>query len=338
MDIPGYSWRPYLPDTIYGWLAHALIFMDLILRIFLAERNAADNLRRLSSWKARPGESPNTQVIVSIVGYREDPLLFKNCLERYLKSGSKYLVVGVDGNQPEDENMVRVFRNVGHMKSCFESILTGSTMKVFSHHGDTIVLRLESCIGWSIARDASDPSTLESRETLESSAFAKLYAITRHQLEKSIFSRGISRNETPLFVCFTQPHAGLKEIRLATLILSIVLADLYDTEYIWSSDSDTLVCDETLPSIARILSAEAKAAGASALVRLNNAHQSSVSSMASAGFMCDAFLNRAALSALGRSECLNGPGSMFKKSALRKVVVPWYQYSYPGSASCMVCN
>ncbi|OKL55773.1 hypothetical protein UA08_08897 [Talaromyces atroroseus] len=58
----------------------------------------------------------------------------------------------------------------------------------------------------------------------------------------------------------------------------------------------------------KVLAAEPEAGGASALVQLNNGHVSFISQMAQTAFRSDVYLNRAALGAIGRSECLNGPG------------------------------
>ncbi|KAM0722490.1 hypothetical protein Q7P37_001931 [Cladosporium fusiforme] len=294
-----YEPTSFSPGMIFGWVVHTVVLMDLMLRIFLAEQNTAENLRWLNTWKSRSREHKDPQVVATLIGYREDLLLFSNCLERYLGSGCKCLVVGIDGNQPEDEKMVSVFGDV------------------FSNHGDAIILRLDTPIAWLISEDISDANIHETIQTRDLPAFAKLYDFMKCQLEKSRLTGVLSTNEAPLFV---------------------VLADLYDTEFIWSSDSDTLVSNETLSNMAKILFMEERAAGASALVRLNNSHESFVSNMASAGFMCDAFLNRASLSALGRSEYLNGPGSVFRKSALRDVAIAWYHYSYPGSTHLMSIN
>lgn len=114
-------------------------------------------------------------------------------------------------------------------------------------------------------------------------------------------------------------------------MVSTVLAELHDLKYVWSSDSDTLVRPDTLTNAAAILSSDEKAVGVSALVQLNNGNASFVSGIAQAAFAYDAYLNRAALSSLGRSECLNGPGSMFRASALGEVAFQWLCFKYPTS-------
>lgn len=53
--------------------------------------------------------------------------------------------------------------------------------------------------------------------------------------------------------------------------------------------------------------------------------------MAHTSFNCDAILNRSANAALGVSECLNGPGSLFRIAALRTAAAAWYRCQYPGS-------
>lgn len=98
--------------TTLGWLMHISIALDLVVRIVLAEKNRADNLRRLASWQDRQKGKADLEVVASIVGRRENGPLFTGCLESYRKAGCKYLVVGIDGNEDEDEDMVSVFRDV----------------------------------------------------------------------------------------------------------------------------------------------------------------------------------------------------------------------------------
>lgn len=180
------------------------------------------------------------------------------------------------------------------------------------------------------------PKLPNARRTTDAAAFAEAYCFISRELAKSALTVESAQSGKPLFICFTQPHSGTKEVRFAALLFSIVLADIFAIEYIWSSDWDTLILTNTIPSMTRTLSAEPTAAGASSLVQLNNGDVSFVSRIAKACFTCDFYLNRAALGALGRSECPNGPGTMFRKSALREVMIPGIWYHYPKISHHMV--
>ena len=102
-----------IPSLLVYLSARILIWFDLLLRIYLAERNQTANSRRLSTVSTTgsiDAKVPST--IACLVGYREDEKLFEEALRSYKEAKTKYLVVGIDGNSAEDEQMVKVFRNV----------------------------------------------------------------------------------------------------------------------------------------------------------------------------------------------------------------------------------
>lgn len=75
---------------------------------------------QLNTEKTHNGSLPDgaypqhTQVVASVVGWREDPLWYTKCLNSLVNNWNcEILVAGIDGNEPEDEQMVDVFRTVG---------------------------------------------------------------------------------------------------------------------------------------------------------------------------------------------------------------------------------
>ena len=55
----------------------------------------------------------STAALAAVVGYREEPGLFARALNSYKTCPSlRFLVVGVDGDDAEDMEMVEVFREV----------------------------------------------------------------------------------------------------------------------------------------------------------------------------------------------------------------------------------
>lgn len=133
-------------------------------------------------------------------------------------------------------------------------------------------------------------------------------------------------------VCVQQPHLDLKEIRFTAWIVSIVLADIYGFEFMFSSDSDTLILPNTLDTLTLALTKEPKAGGAHAHGLAHNRDMSLISQMASTSFALenDSSLYRAPLGALGRSEVLPGPTAFFRICAHREAIVGWYQYKLLG--------
>lgn len=58
-----------------------------------------------------PPNSPSSQVVASVVGWREDPHWYAQCLDSVATNWNcDVLIAGIDGNDSEDENMVDVFR------------------------------------------------------------------------------------------------------------------------------------------------------------------------------------------------------------------------------------
>jgi hyaluronan synthase len=166
-------------------------------------------------------------------------------------------------------------------------------------------------------RDALDPEK----------AFEDACAYLKSQLEEA----GVLFNDPPTLpkaICYTQPHGDLKEIRLTSWTLAVVLSKHFGFKYLWSTDSDTIVLPETISDMASVLAAQPNAGGASAYVRLHNESESLISRMVAAMFAMDVYLNRAAAGALRRSEYLHGPATIFRLSALQEVIVPWCRFHY----------
>lgn len=90
-----------------------VIWLDLLYRIFLAERNRTANSNRLSTEPSlNHSEKTTPSSIACLVGYREEERLFRDALISYNDAGTKTLVVGIDGNSAEDEEMVKIFQKV----------------------------------------------------------------------------------------------------------------------------------------------------------------------------------------------------------------------------------
>ena len=179
----------------------------------------------------------------------------------------------------------------------------------------------------------ADATSLHETKGKQSTAFEKAYRFMKRELLKSRFLEKSPDSRSLTAICFTQPHRDLKEIRLSAWVLSIVLADLSGINYLWSGDSDTLITEGCVQSALQILAADPGAGGVSALVQIDTRGPSAITRMTQTAFAFDAFLNRASLGSIGRSECLNGPGSIYRIESLRKVLVSWYCTQYPGSYS-----
>lgn len=62
---------------------------------------------------APPSRQGNPQVVACVVGWREEPHWYTQCLNSVADNWNcDALVAGIDGDEPEDEGMVDVFRTV----------------------------------------------------------------------------------------------------------------------------------------------------------------------------------------------------------------------------------
>lgn len=100
------------------------ITCESILQISLAEINRRKNIRRIRLLEGKLSltdeengikEKSESAVryIASMVGYREEPNLFRKCLQSYRGSpGLEIMMVGIDGDHDGDMEMVRITEEV----------------------------------------------------------------------------------------------------------------------------------------------------------------------------------------------------------------------------------
>lgn len=108
------------------------VTLDILITVALAELNRFVNERRrmlfyreqeepsadeINGWEKSDVElqraAPGLNCMAAVVGWREDPALFTRALESYkFASSCAFLLVGIDGDETEDQEMVNVFNKV----------------------------------------------------------------------------------------------------------------------------------------------------------------------------------------------------------------------------------
>jgi hyaluronan synthase len=96
------------------------ITIESIWQISLAEVNRRKNIRRIQRIEPVADEETGmgekraiVRHMASVVGYREEPVLFKKCLDSYHNSpGLEIMLVGIDGDHEDDMEMVRIAEEV----------------------------------------------------------------------------------------------------------------------------------------------------------------------------------------------------------------------------------
>lgn len=99
------------------------LLIEGVLQIILSEVNHRKQTRRYRQFEQQGqdceglGEeaSRRTECVGAVIGYREDPVIFRKCLESYRDDSScavSVLVVGIDGNEAEDLQMIGTVEKV----------------------------------------------------------------------------------------------------------------------------------------------------------------------------------------------------------------------------------
>ncbi len=136
-------------------------------------------------------------------------------------------------------------------------------------------------------------------------------------------------------LCLRQRHLHKKGIMFTTFVFSLVIADMLGVEFLWSSDSDTIVFPDSLSRTIDTIAADPQAAGASSGLIIHNFADSIISKLSSTVYWGELYLTRSTTAVTLTSDCQSGPCSVFRLSALPDMLVPWYLQTILGKR--MVC-
>ena len=125
-------------------------------------------------------------------------------------------------------------------------------------------------------------------------------------------------------LCIRQRHMHKKGIMFTTFVFSLVIADMLGVEFLWSSDSDTLVLPDSLERSVDSIAADPKIGGASSGLIVHNEDETAVTSLASTVYWGELYLTRSSPAAAATSDCQSGPSSVFRLAALPAILAPWY--------------
>lgn len=126
------------------------------------------------------------------------------------------------------------------------------------------------------------------------------------------------------YLCLKQRHMHKKGIMFTTFIFSLVIADILGVEFLWSSDSDTIVFPDSLEGTINTIAADPDAGGASSGLIVHNAEETMVTKLASAVYWGELYLTRSTPACTGTSDCQSGPSTAFRLAALPEILIPWY--------------
>lgn len=137
-------------------------------------------------------------------------------------------------------------------------------------------------------------------------------------------------------LCVRQRHLHKKGIMFSTYIFSLVIADVLGIEFLWSSDSDTIVAEDSLSRTVDTVAADPTIGGASSALVVHNGEETTVTKLAETVYWGELYLTRSLPAATATSDCQSGPSTLFRLAALPPILVPWYLQTIFGKR--MVCS
>ncbi|KAK3718045.1 hypothetical protein LTR37_005471 [Vermiconidia calcicola] len=112
--------------------------------------------------------------------------------------------------------------------------------------------------------------------------------------------------------------------------MALAIAEIMDIEYIWTSDSDSLVYPETIHQTMCTMAGDANVGGASTSLYIHNAKDTVVTQMTNGVYLTELYLARSFFGATSANDCQSGPCAAFRAVALPRILLKWYKQSVMG--------
>jgi hyaluronan synthase len=131
-------------------------------------------------------------------------------------------------------------------------------------------------------------------------------------------------------LCVTQPHMHKKGIMFTSFIFCFALSELFHIEYVWTSDSDSMVYKDTIMRTIQTIHGDDKCAGASTALNIHNRKDNLVTTLGNTIYLNDLHLSRCFSSAVGANDCQSGPCAAFRIEAIKPELLAWYKQTIFG--------
>ncbi|KAJ0122051.1 family 2 glycosyltransferase [Diaporthe amygdali] len=305
----------------------------MLLTIILAESNRFVNQRRREKlhelkhqdespvrekedwlrWELNVEKAaPRLDCMAAVVGWREDPELFSRALESYKTTeGCTFLLVGVDGDEADDQDMVDVFNQTYPERSAV------------IHISEPLGELAERTRAKLVAMRQQDNQPINDAE-IDGMVMQHCILLARTILEQHQLTIGGDYHAGIRQICLRQRHMHKKGIMFTTFVFSLVIADILGIEFLWSSDSDTIVFQDSLSRTVDTIAADPKLGGASSGLVVHNSAETTVTSLAATIYWGELYLTRSSTAVTATSDCQSGPSTVFRLAALPDILVPWY--------------
>ncbi|KAI9648410.1 hypothetical protein NHQ30_003044 [Ciborinia camelliae] len=332
-----------------SYITFAPITLESIWQISLAEINRMKNVKRvqqleqkLSLQDAEKGiqtrDSVAARCITSVVGYREEPNLWRKCLQSYLNSpGLEIMLIGIDGDHDADMEMVSVAQQVYpdlikiHIEEPYGPLAVRIAQNYITRE---LYDEKSSSSKWkSASPSASESSSIDPADIpadLLSEAHAYAFriifekALTTLREHNALTPFPNSKSKSLHAICLYQPHKCKKDIMFTNMVFSLALGKANDIEYLWTSDSDTIVNPDTLYQTVGCMSADPLIGGSCSALSIHNHEDSAIAALGSAAYWSELAITRGQTGAVDAVDCQPGPCAAFRLIALEPILLSWY--------------
>ncbi|CAD6441976.1 7d519cfd-6318-4743-8fe4-fdcebdff523b [Sclerotinia trifoliorum] len=325
----------------------APITIESLWQISLAEINRRKNVARvkqleqkLSLEDAEKGIQTKDDVaarcIASVVGYREEANMWRRCLQSYHKSpGLEIMLIGIDGDHDGDMEMVSVAQQVFpdvtkiHVEEPYGPLAVRIAQNYITRE---LYDEKTSSSKWTSA-SASTFASFDSADVpkaLLSEAYSYAFRIilekaaTTLREHNALLPSSDSKSKALHAICLYQPHKCKKDIMFTNMVFSLALGQANNIEYLWTSDSDTIVYPDTLYQTVGCMSADPLIGGSCSALSIHNDNESAIAALGSATYWSELAITRGQTGAVDAVDCQPGPCAAFRFIALEPILLPWY--------------
>lgn len=130
-------------------------------------------------------------------------------------------------------------------------------------------------------------------------------------------------------LCVSQPHMHKKGIMFTSFIISLVVSDMLGVEFVWTSDSDSMVLPDTLTRTLETFS-DGTIGGASTALYIHNRNETTITKLGSGVYLNELYLARSFTGSAAANDCQSGPSAAFRISAIRDELLGWYKQTVLG--------
>lgn len=161
-------------------------------------------------------------------------------------------------------------------------------------------------------------------------AFQKVFGIARDRLTQALGSASFNGSKDTMRICVLQPHEGRRGARFTGLLMSLVLADMFASDMVWSTDADTIPHDGAIAYAMSTLAGDEGAGSITGSFASLNGSTNLATLMQGAYYQYGFHLSRSIPGAASHSMAGVGCGMGMRAPALRSILVPWIQQTFLG--------